>query len=116
MAFFIKPPVTAALVFCTLSGRNCRIAAAAIYIINQLIAGIPPVSKYAAVFNVYMFKDGDCKVDVIALSFTDHHVDGIAVCIHGCVDFCTGTATAVPNFSRGDRLSGHRHCAGGPGQ
>ena len=116
MTLLIQPPVTEALKFSAFSGRDRRLSAAVIYIINQLIAVIPAVCKNTAVFNIYMFKDRNGKVYVVPLSLTDHYVDRIAVCINGCMNFCAGTAPAVPDFSRGDRPSGHRRCAGVPGR
>lgn len=116
MAFFIKPPVTQALVFSAFSGRNRRLAAAVIDIINELIAVIPAVSQDAAVFHIDMFQDRDRIVDIIPLSFTDHYVNGIAVCIHGSMYLCTGTAAAVPDFVRESHFFRHLRCDGVPGQ
>ena len=105
MALLIKPPVTAALKFGTFSGRNGRLAAAVIYIINQLAAVISAVGRDTAVFYIYMLKDRNGKVNVVALSLADHYADGIAVCICGCMNLCAGTTPAVPDFSRGGGLS-----------
>lgn len=71
------------------------------YIINQLIAVIPAVGKDAAVLYIYVFKNRNYKVYIIPLPFADHYADGIAVCIHGCMNFCAGPAPAVADFSRG---------------
>lgn len=116
MALLIKPPVTAALKFGTFSGRNGRLAAAVMYIINQLAAVISAVGRDTAVFYIYMLRDRNGKVNVVALSLADHYADGIAVCICGCMNLCAGTAPAVPDFSRGDCLSGRQRCADGPGR
>lgn len=92
--------------FPNISGWYGWLPTPAINVINKFIAVISTVGKDIASFNIYMFKDGDCEIDIIPLPFTDHYVNRITICIHSSMDFCAWTAAAVPDFVRRAVFSG----------
>ena len=79
-------------------GRDCWLPAIFIDIVGQVPTVITTVRKYTASFYIDMFQYRDGKIDVIALSFTKHQIDRIAISVYGCMDFGTGSSPAVPDF------------------
>lgn len=112
MTFFTKLPITLTLEFNTFFGRNRRFAAVGIDLINELIAVILALIQNTAVYDFDMLQDRNRIVDLITLSFTDHYVNGVAICIYGSVYLCTGTAVAVSNFVRESRFFRYLRCTG----
>ena len=98
MALLIQPPVTMTLKFRSFFGWDGWFPALFINIINQLVAVITTVCKHTASFYIYMIQYRYGKIDVIALPFAEHKIYRTAISVYGCMDFGTGTSTAVPDF------------------
>ena len=98
MALFIQLPVTVTLKLGSFLGRDDWLPSIFIDIVDQLKTIITTVRKYTASFYIDMLQYRDGKIDVIALSFTEHQIDRIAISVYGCMDFGTGSPAAVPDF------------------
>ena len=101
MALLIKPPVTMPLKFCPFPGRDGGLPSTAVYIVNQGLAVIAPVSHHLAAFQaLYLLQDRDCVSNIVPLPFTYHQAHRVAIGIHSSMDFraCPATAVAYPVF------------------
>ncbi len=98
MALFIKLPVTAALKFGLIPEWDRWLPVPPINIIQQFRTIVPTVCHNLASADIDLFQHRNCKIDVIALPFTQHKVYGIPIGIYNCVDFCACSPAAVPDF------------------
>ncbi len=98
MALFIKLPVTAALKFGLIPEWDRWLPVPPINIIQQFRTIVPTVCHNLASADIDLFQHRNCKIDVIALPFTQHKVYGIPIGIYNCVDFGACSPAAVPDF------------------
>ena len=96
MALFIEPPVALALEFCPFPGRDGGLPATTIYVVNQLLAVITPVSHHLAAFQAfYLLQDRDCVSNIVPLPFAYHQAHRVTIGIHSSMDFRAGPAAAA---------------------
>ena len=98
MSFLVKPPIATTVKFSSSTGWNGRLSSVVVNVIHQLITIVSTVRQNLAAIYSDMLQQRDCVIDIITLPFTDHKIHRIPIGIYYCMDFGTGSSTAMSDF------------------
>ena len=98
MSFLVKPLITTTFKLSSSTGWNGRFSSVVVNVIYQLITVVSTVCQNLAAIHSDMIQQRDCVIDIITLPFTDHKIHRIPIGIYYCMDFGTGSSTAISDF------------------
>lgn len=98
MVLLIKLPVTAALKFGSIPGRDRCLPVPPINITQKFRTIVPKVCHNLTSIDIDLLQHRNCKIDVIALPFTQHKIYEIPIGVYNCMDFGACSLAAVSDF------------------